>query len=195
MIRNDPKIGHGPTLKGWCLYQPIPLGQATGTNTTCPGGTSRLAQVVLVPVGQAQPIPVRKAYWNRLCLSQWDKQAGCTKPVPLRLGEVKRELSLCHSTSHIPTMELVPVPLVPTCATKWVYKAVENFQIFQFKCLSTCPISKFVEKDILKFVGNLRRAPSMVDQRWRTARDQRLVQRRMLHNIIQAHAYADLRYT
>ena len=24
------------------------------------------------------------------------------------------------------TMELVPVPLVPTCATKWVYKAVEN---------------------------------------------------------------------
>jgi len=179
------------------------------TSTTCPSRTSRLAQVVLVPVGQAQPVPVRKAYWNRLCLSQWDKQAGCTKPVPLRLGEVKRELSLCHSTSHIPTMEtfpctmpklyttmeLVPVPLVPTCATKWVYKAVENFQIFQFKGLSTCPISKFVEKDILKFVGNLRRAPSMVDQRWRTARDQRLVQRRMLHNIIQAHAYADLRYT
>jgi len=23
-------------------------------------------------------------------------------------------------------MELVPVPLVPTCAEKWVYKAVQN---------------------------------------------------------------------
>jgi len=39
-----------------------------------------------------------------------------------------------------------------------------------------------------------RRAPSMVDQRWRTARDQRRVQRWMLDNIFQAHAYADLRY-
>ena len=28
------------------------------------------------------------------------------------------------------TMELVPVPLVPTCATKWVYKAVECFAVF-----------------------------------------------------------------
>jgi len=26
-------------------------------------------------------------------------------------------------------MELVPVPLVPTCATKWVYKAVESLNI------------------------------------------------------------------
>ena len=34
----------------------------------------------------------------------------------------------------------------------------------------------------------------MVDQRWKIARDQRLVQRRMLDNIIQAHVYADLRY-
>jgi len=38
-----------------------------------------------------------------------------------------------------------------------------------------------------------RRAPSMVDQRWKTVRDQRRVQRRMLENIIQAHTYADLR--
>jgi len=50
-----------------------------------PGGTSRLAQVVLVPVEQAQPVPVGQAYWNRLCLSRWHKQAGCTKPVPLGL--------------------------------------------------------------------------------------------------------------
>jgi len=34
----------------------------------------------------------------------------------------------------------------------------------------------------------------MVDQRWKTVRDQRRVQRRMLHNIIQAHGYDDLRY-
>ena len=35
----------------------------------------------------------------------------------------------------------------------------------------------------------------MVDQRWKTARNQRRVQRQMLDNIIQAQAYADLRYT
>jgi len=73
-----------------------------------PGGTSRLAQVVLVPVQQAQPVPVGQEYWNRLCLSHWHKQAGCTKPVPLGLGEVKRDISLCHGTSHIPTMEAIP---------------------------------------------------------------------------------------
>jgi len=73
-----------------------------------PGATSRLAQVVLVPVEQAQPVPVGQAYWNRLCLSHWHKQAGCTKLVPLGLGEVKGDLSLCHGTSHIPTMEGIP---------------------------------------------------------------------------------------
>ena len=51
-----------------------------------------------------------------------------SKPVPLGLGEVKRDLSLCHNTSHIyprwrpflvpwhklyTTIQLVPVPLVP----------------------------------------------------------------------------------
>ena len=51
-----------------------------------------------------------------------------------------------------------------------------------------------VGKDILKFVGNCRRAPSMVDQQWKTTRDQRRVQRRMLDTNIQAHAYTDLRY-
>jgi len=70
----------------------------------------------------------------------------------------------------------------------------EIFQISQFKGLSTWPILKFVGKDILKFVGNCRRAQFMVDQQWKTARDQRRVERRMLDNIIQAHAYADLRY-
>jgi len=96
----------------------------------CPSGTSRLAQVVLVPVGQAQPVQVVQAYWNRLCLSHWHKQAGCTKPVPLGLGEVKRDLSLCHVTSHIPTMKAFPCAMAQalyhdgactcsTCANLW----------------------------------------------------------------------------
>ena len=42
--------------------------------------------------------------------------------------------------------------------------------------------------------GKCRRAPSMADHQWKTARDQRRVQRPMLDKIIEAHAYADLRY-
>ena len=68
-------------------------------------------------------------------------QVGCTKPVPLGLGEVKRDLFFCHGSSHIPTteaipwpmgqalyttMELVPVPLLPTWPKKWVYQAVKH---------------------------------------------------------------------
>jgi len=99
-------------------------------------------------LGQAQPVPVGQPDWDRLCLSQWDRQAACTKPVPLGLGKVKRDLSLSHGTSHIPTLEafpcpgtssiptiqLVPVPLVPNCPTKWVYKAV---QVCSTKWVST----------------------------------------------------------
>jgi len=36
------------------------------------------------PLGQAQP--VGQADLDRLCLSQWDRHAACTKPVPLGLG-------------------------------------------------------------------------------------------------------------
>jgi len=85
-------------------------------------------------VGQVQPVPVGQADWEKLCLSQCDKH----RLSQLGLGKVKRDLSLSHGTSHIPTlevftcpgtnsiptMELVPVPLVPTCPTKWVYKTV-----------------------------------------------------------------------
>ena len=39
--------------KGGACTKPVPLGQATGTCTTFPSGTSRLGQVVLVPVEQA----------------------------------------------------------------------------------------------------------------------------------------------
>jgi len=73
-----------------------------------PDGTSKLSQVVLGPVEHAQPVPVGQSYWNRLCLSHWHKQGGCTKPVPLGLGQVKRDLSVYHGTSHIPTMEDIP---------------------------------------------------------------------------------------
>ena len=51
-------------MEGWCLYQ------------TCPIGTSKWEE---------QPVPVGQADWHRLCLSQWDRQAACTKPVPLGL--------------------------------------------------------------------------------------------------------------
>ena len=56
------------------------------------------------------------------------------------------------------------------------------------------PPIEFKYGTIRRVPSNCRRAPSIVDQRWRTARDQRRVQRRMLDNIIQAHPYADLRY-
>jgi len=95
------------------------------------------------PLGQAQPVSVGQADWDKLCLSQWDKlclsQLGLGK-VKRDLSLSQRDLSLSHGTSHIftleafpcpvtssiPTMKLVPVPLVPTCPTKWVYKAVES---------------------------------------------------------------------
>ena len=32
----------------------------------------------------------------------------------------------CAMAQTLTTMELVPVPLVPTCDKKWVYKAVKN---------------------------------------------------------------------
>ena len=75
---NDPKIGHGPTLEGWCLYlistNSVPLGQATGTSTTCPSGTGRLGQAVLVPVGQAQVVPTGTGKGQkRPLLVPWDK--------------------------------------------------------------------------------------------------------------------------
>ena len=47
------------------------------------------------------------------------------------------------------TMELVPVPLVPTCATKWVYKAVNFFQTFAF-------IHEFFERSNMIFPRFLR---------------------------------------
>ena len=93
MIRNDHKLGPGPTLEGWCLYQTFPRDSHWDKQ-----------------FGQAQPVPVEQADWDRLCLSQLDRQAPCFNPVPLALGKVKRDLSLSHGTSHIPTLEAFPCP-------------------------------------------------------------------------------------
>jgi len=49
-------------MSGACT-KPVPLGEATGTSTTCSSGTSRLGQDVLVPVGQVVLVPN---------LSHWD---------------------------------------------------------------------------------------------------------------------------
>ena len=76
MIRNHPKLGQGLTLEGWCLYLacPVQLGQDTGTSTTCPSGTGRLGQAVLVPVGQAQLVPTGTGKGQkRPLLVPWDK--------------------------------------------------------------------------------------------------------------------------
>jgi len=74
LIRNDSKLGQGPTLDVWCLYQTCPTGTETGTSTTCPSGTSRLGQVVLVPgcLYQTCPTGTRKGQKTPL-LVPWDK--------------------------------------------------------------------------------------------------------------------------
>jgi hypothetical protein len=121
LIRNDPKRGQGPRTD---FGRAVPVPNLSHCNKQ---------------LGQAQPVPGGQEDWDRLCLSQWDRQAACTKPVPLGQGKVKRDLFLSNGTSHIPTMEafpcpgtssiltmeIVPVPLVPTCPTKWVYKTVD----------------------------------------------------------------------
>jgi len=90
--------------KGGACTKPVPLGQATGTSTTRPSGTSRLGRVVLVPVGQA----------------------GCLYQIPLGLGKVKRDLSLSHGTSHIPTLEAFPCPGTSSIPT------MERFQVLLY---------------------------------------------------------------
>jgi len=49
-------------MSGACT-KPVALGEASGTSTTCPNGTSRLGQAVLVLVGQVVLVPN---------LSHWD---------------------------------------------------------------------------------------------------------------------------
>jgi len=72
-------IGSPGTLgRGGACTKPVTLGQTTGTSTACPSGTSRLGQVVLVPVGQAGclyqtcPTGTMKGQ-KRPLLVPWDK--------------------------------------------------------------------------------------------------------------------------
>jgi len=88
-------------MSGGCT-KAVPLGEATWTSTTCPSGTSRLGQAVLVPVGQvvlvpnlshwdwqmskeAHPFPMDKSYTHAggLSLSQdklYDHDGTCPSP-------------------------------------------------------------------------------------------------------------------
>jgi len=105
--------------KGGTCTKPVPV-----ASTTCLSGTGRLGQVVLVPVGQARCL-------YQTCPTGTGK--GQKRPVPVPWTGHIPTLEACpwRRTGPMPTMEPVPVQLVPTCPTKWDYKAVEFFQ----KCL------------------------------------------------------------
>ena len=63
------------------------------------GGTGR----VPVPLGTGRvPVPCITGTWYR--------HATCTRPVPLRQGKIKRDLSHVRGTGHIPTLEACPCP-------------------------------------------------------------------------------------
>ena len=88
-----------------------------------PGGTSTLAQVVLVPLA--------KAGWLYQTCSIGSRR-GQNKPllVPWQKSYTSIGPFLVPWHKLYTTMELVPVSLVPTCAKKWVYKAVKLFSLF-----------------------------------------------------------------
>ena len=114
----------GRTWKGGACTKPVPLGQATGTSTTCPSGTGRLGQAVLVPVGQVVLVP-NLSYWD------WERSKE-TFLVPWTSHTIPTlEACPCCRTSLMTTMEPVPVQLVRTCPTKWNYKAEENCRRFK----------------------------------------------------------------
>jgi len=100
LIRNDPKIGHGPTLSQWHKQIGTGCACANVTSTTCPSGTSILEQVVFVPLAQAGwlyqtcSIGSRRGQ-KRPLLVPWHK--SCTHD---------GGLSLCHGTSSIPRWSL-----------------------------------------------------------------------------------------
>jgi len=65
-------------------------------------------------------------------LSHWDRERSKeTCPCPMDRSHPTLETCPCRRTGPVPTMEPVPVQPVPTCPTKWDYKAVETSQQFQ----------------------------------------------------------------
>ena len=50
----------------------------------------------------------------------------------------------CAMAQALTTMELVPVPLVPTCDKKWVYKAVDFFQEQIQSCDRRDPFNRLI---------------------------------------------------
>jgi len=65
----------GRLWKGGACTKPVTLGQATRTSTTCPSGTGRLGQTVLVPVGQVVLVP-NLYHWD------WERSKE-TSPCPM----------------------------------------------------------------------------------------------------------------
>jgi len=90
--------------KGGACTKPVPLGQATGTRTTCPSGTSRLGQVVLVPAGQAGclnqtcPTGTRKCQ-KRPLLVPWDKSYTHAGGLSLSLDKLYTHNAACPSST------------------------------------------------------------------------------------------------
>jgi len=82
------------------------------------GGTSTLVQVVLVSLAQA-------GWLYQTC--SIGSRRGQNKPLLVAWHKSYTSIGSFLVPWHklYTTMELVPVPLVPTCDTKWVYKAVE----------------------------------------------------------------------
>jgi len=90
--------------KGGACAKPVPLGQATGTSTTCPSGTSRLGQVVLVPVGQTGclyqtcPPGIRKGQ-KRPPLVPWDMSYTNTGGLFLSRDKLYTHYGACPSST------------------------------------------------------------------------------------------------
>jgi len=128
-------------------------------NTTCSSasGTSRLGQAVLVPVGQVVLVP-------NLSHSDWERsKETCHIPT--------LEACPCCRTSPMTTMEPVPVQLVPTCRTKWHYKAVKSSTVLGSKNprnFRNPEISWGLQVGVSLFMLVFRKEPFKSSQQYRT---------------------------
>ena len=113
LIRNDPKLGQGPTLEAWCLYQTCPTGTSNWDTHNLLSETSRLGQVVLVPVGQAGclyqtcPTGTRKGEKKPL-LVPWDKSYPHAGGLSLSQDKLYTHDGACPSSTCPNLSQLVP---------------------------------------------------------------------------------------